>query len=142
MYAAEQPSHLRLPTHPSSHSCPSPFPCHLPLPSPPRFLPPLLTLASVLKGVAGIGIVNAVEVVHAFGGRPDGNGLLKFKQWLDSPDEQLVATAARLGIATSGAGDNAEEDDGGLGGWREGMKESARPWRERRAERSRRGGGG
>jgi DNA excision repair protein ERCC-5 len=39
---------------------------------------------------SGIGIVNAIEVVNAF---PGPDGLSKFKEWLDSPDEALFAAA-------------------------------------------------
>jgi hypothetical protein len=43
------------------------------------------------EGVAGIGVVNALEVVSAW---PDGlAGLARFKQWMDSPDERILAAA-------------------------------------------------
>jgi len=43
------------------------------------------------EGVAGIGVVNALEVVSAW---PDGlAGLAGFKQWLESPDERILAAA-------------------------------------------------
>lgn len=43
------------------------------------------------EGVAGIGVVNALEVVSAW---PDGlSGLAGFKQWLESPDERILAAA-------------------------------------------------
>lgn len=43
------------------------------------------------EGVAGIGVVNALEVVSAW---PGGlAGLAGFKQWLDSPDERILAAA-------------------------------------------------
>jgi hypothetical protein len=47
------------------------------------------------EGVAGIGVVNALEVVSAWpGGLP---GLQKFKSWLEGPDERLLAAAAAVG---------------------------------------------
>ena len=90
---------------------------------------------SPTQGVAGIGIVNAVEVVQAFGKRRGscrseaqgaeggpadsrgsnggsasvgfkdgtrscaviGQGLHGFKEWLEAPDEGLLAAAARAG---------------------------------------------
>lgn len=43
------------------------------------------------EGVAGIGVVNALEVVSAW---PGGlTGLAGFKQWLESPDERILAAA-------------------------------------------------
>ncbi|KAL4452206.1 hypothetical protein ABPG75_007868 [Micractinium tetrahymenae] len=42
------------------------------------------------EGVAGVGIVNAMEIVHAF---PGPEGLRRFRQWLDAPDEELVELA-------------------------------------------------
>lgn len=35
---------------------------------------------------SGIGIVNAIEVVHAF---PEEDGLQKFKEWIESPDPAI-----------------------------------------------------
>ena len=35
---------------------------------------------------SGIGIVNAIEVVHAF---PEEDGLQKFKEWIESPDPSI-----------------------------------------------------
>lgn len=80
-----------------------------------------------MQGVAGIGIVNAVEVVHAFGkkgsrannvgaataeggtsagGSGEGAagdaasginvGLKAFREWLEAPNEGLIAAAARI----------------------------------------------
>ena len=36
---------------------------------------------------SGIGIVNAIEVVHAF---PEEDGLKKFKEWIESPDPAIL----------------------------------------------------
>lgn len=41
-----------------------------------------------MQGIAGIGIVNATEVVQAFTG---SDGLTTFKDWLKSPDAALVS---------------------------------------------------
>ncbi|XP_042394481.1 DNA repair protein UVH3-like isoform X2 [Zingiber officinale] len=38
------------------------------------------------EGVSGIGIVNAIEVVHAF---PEKDGLHKFREWVESPDPNI-----------------------------------------------------
>lgn len=47
------------------------------------------------EGVAGIGVVNALEVVSAW---PGGlSGLAQFKSWLEGPDERLLAAAAAVG---------------------------------------------
>jgi hypothetical protein len=46
------------------------------------------------EGVAGIGVVNALEVVSAW---PGGlAGLQKFRSWLEGPDERLLAAAAAV----------------------------------------------
>lgn len=45
------------------------------------------------EGVAGIGVVNALEVVQAF---PGEEGFVKFKEWLESPDTELL-NAAKTG---------------------------------------------
>ncbi|XP_078178846.1 5'-3' exonuclease family protein isoform X2 [Carex rostrata] len=39
------------------------------------------------EGVSGIGIVNAIEVVHAF---PEEDGLKKFRDWVESPDPGIL----------------------------------------------------
>ena len=44
------------------------------------------------EGVAGIGVVNALEVVSAWPGGLEG--LAGFKQWADSPDERILAAAS------------------------------------------------
>ena len=101
-----------------------------------------------LQGVAGIGIVNAVEVVHAFGegqrsGRGEkgddgvsnqqeqggvsgsqpgtsggcGFGLRAFREWLEAPDEGLIAAATgaaggRGARGGRGKGKGKEADSG------------------------------
>jgi DNA excision repair protein ERCC-5 len=39
-----------------------------------------------VQGVRGIGVVNAVEVVHAF---PGCEGLSEFRDWVMAPDAQV-----------------------------------------------------
>ncbi|CAN6321023.1 unnamed protein product [Urochloa humidicola] len=46
----------------------------------------LLLGSDYTEGVSGIGIVNAIEVVHAF---PEEDGLQKFKEWFESPDPSI-----------------------------------------------------
>ncbi|KAH0470975.1 hypothetical protein IEQ34_000698 [Dendrobium chrysotoxum] len=43
----------------------------------------LLLGSDYTEGVSGIGIVNAIEVINGF---PEEDGLLKFKEWVESPD--------------------------------------------------------
>ena len=40
----------------------------------------------LLSFVSGIGIVNAIEVVHAF---PEEDGLREFREWVESPDPSI-----------------------------------------------------
>ncbi|XP_057720536.1 DNA repair protein UVH3 isoform X1 [Arachis stenosperma] len=47
----------------------------------------LLLGSDYTEGVSGIGIVNAIEVVNAF---PEKDGLLKFRQWVESPDPTIL----------------------------------------------------
>ncbi|XP_061337655.1 DNA repair protein UVH3 [Gastrolobium bilobum] len=47
----------------------------------------LLLGSDYTEGVSGIGIVNAIEVVNAF---PEEDGLLKFRQWVESPDPTIL----------------------------------------------------
>ncbi|XP_029116376.1 DNA repair protein UVH3 isoform X2 [Elaeis guineensis] len=47
----------------------------------------LLLGSDYTEGVSGIGIVNAIEVVHAF---PEEDGLKKFKEWIESPDPAIL----------------------------------------------------
>lgn len=60
------------------------------------------------EGVAGIGVVNALEVVSAW---PDGlAGLAGFKQWMESPDERILAAAtAALQAASEQQGDMQQQ---------------------------------
>ncbi|KAF6264630.1 hypothetical protein COO60DRAFT_1292472 [Scenedesmus sp. NREL 46B-D3] len=70
--------------------------------------PTLVCLAMLLgsdytEGVAGIGVVNALEVLSAWpGGLP---GLQRFKSWLEGPDERLLAAAA-----ANAAAETADEE--------------------------------
>lgn len=48
----------------------------------------LLLGSDYTEGVGGIGVVNAVEVVHAF--RSDDE-LRQFRNWVDSPDPKVVS---------------------------------------------------
>lgn len=57
---------------------------------------------------SGIGIVNAIEVVNAF---PEENGLLKFREWIESPDPTIlgkfdVQTSSNLRKRRSKNGDS------------------------------------
>ena len=94
-----------------------------------------------MQGVAGIGIVNAVEVVHAFGkkgsrannggaktaeggvgGSGEGTigdaasginvGLKAFREWLEAPNEGLIAAAARITGGDTGRDDSEEATAG------------------------------
>ncbi|XP_062210269.1 DNA repair protein UVH3 [Phragmites australis] len=47
----------------------------------------LLLGSDYTEGVSGIGIVNAIEVAHAF---PEEDGLQKFKEWIESPDPSIL----------------------------------------------------
>ncbi|WOL06745.1 DNA repair protein UVH3 isoform X1 [Canna indica] len=47
----------------------------------------LLLGSDYTEGVSGIGIVNAIEVVHAF---PEEDGLQKFREWIESPDPTIL----------------------------------------------------
>ncbi|XP_050225185.1 DNA repair protein UVH3 isoform X3 [Mercurialis annua] len=47
----------------------------------------LLLGSDYTEGISGIGIVNAIEVVNAF---PEGNGLEKFREWIESPDPTIL----------------------------------------------------
>ncbi|KAJ7974538.1 DNA repair protein UVH3 [Quillaja saponaria] len=47
----------------------------------------LLLGSDYTEGVSGIGIVNAIEVVNAF---PEEDGLLKFREWVESPDPTIL----------------------------------------------------
>lgn len=54
----------------------------------------LLLGSDYTEGISGIGIVNAIEVVHAFQGEI---GLQKFKEWLDAPDVSLLGKLHQKG---------------------------------------------
>lgn len=61
-----------------------------------------LLFGFMLQGVAGIGVVNAVEVVLAFPGEP---GLAAFRQWVESPDGALLDAAKKAaGLGSQGEG--------------------------------------
>ncbi|XP_042502113.1 DNA repair protein UVH3 isoform X2 [Macadamia integrifolia] len=47
----------------------------------------LLLGSDYTEGISGIGIVNAIEVAHAF---PEEDGLQKFREWLESPDPSIL----------------------------------------------------
>ncbi|XP_017699575.3 DNA repair protein UVH3 [Phoenix dactylifera] len=47
----------------------------------------LLLGSDYTEGVSGIGIVNAIEVVHAFA---EEDGLNKFREWIESPDPSIL----------------------------------------------------
>ncbi|XP_068485187.1 DNA repair protein UVH3 isoform X2 [Phaseolus vulgaris] len=49
----------------------------------------LLLGSDYTEGVSGIGIVNAIEVLNAF---PEEDGLLKFREWVESPDPTILGT--------------------------------------------------
>jgi hypothetical protein len=63
------------------------------------------------EGVAGIGVVNALEVVSAW---PDGlAGLARFKQWMDSPDERILAAATAALRGSQAAPSNEQQTAAG-----------------------------
>ncbi|KAK4393025.1 DNA repair protein UVH3 [Sesamum angolense] len=47
----------------------------------------LLLGSDYTEGISGIGIVNAIEVVNAF---PEKDGLLEFREWIESPDPTIL----------------------------------------------------
>lgn len=55
-----------------------------------------------MQGCAGVGIVNALEVVHAFPGR---EGLAAFRAWVESPDVGVAAAARSLAGEEAGDGE-------------------------------------
>jgi DNA excision repair protein ERCC-5 len=59
-----------------------------------------------------VGIVNAVEVVHAF---PGAQGLRAFRDWLTAPDEELVQLARGKG-GGRGRGRGRGQQQGQAGG--------------------------
>ncbi|KAL1352878.1 DNA repair protein UVH3 isoform X6 [Arachis hypogaea] len=58
----------------------------------------LLLGSDYTEGVSGIGIVNAIEVVNAF---PEKDGLLKFRQWVESPDPTILGWLNTKGGSTT-----------------------------------------
>lgn len=46
----------------------------------------LLLGSDYTEGISGIGIVNAIEVLNAF---PEDDGLVKFREWVESPDPAI-----------------------------------------------------
>lgn len=68
---------------------------------------------------SGIGIVNAIEVVHAF---PEEDGLKKFREWVESPDPSIFGklyphiggdkTRRRSSKANSTNADESASSDG------------------------------
>ncbi|KAE9605090.1 hypothetical protein Lal_00036859 [Lupinus albus] len=67
----------------------------------------LLLGSDYTEGVSGIGIVNAIEVVNAF---PEEDGLLKFRQWVESPDPTILGRLdAKTGPNTKKRGSKVEE---------------------------------
>lgn len=55
-----------------------------------------------MQGCAGVGIVNALEVVHAF---PGQEGLAAFRAWVESPDVGVAAAARSLAGEEAGDGE-------------------------------------
>ncbi|XP_054785792.1 DNA repair protein UVH3 isoform X2 [Prosopis cineraria] len=68
----------------------------------------LLLGSDYTEGVSGIGIVNAIEVVNAF---PEEDGLLKFRQWVESPDPTIFGRfETKRGSTTRKKGSKVEEN--------------------------------
>lgn len=57
----------------------------------------LLLGSDYTEGISGIGIVNAIEVVHAF---PEEDGLQQFREWIESPDPAILG---KFDVETSGS---------------------------------------
>ncbi|KAF8718001.1 hypothetical protein HU200_025467 [Digitaria exilis] len=70
----------------------------------------LLLGSDYTEGVSGIGIVNAIEVVHAF---PEEDGLQKFKEWIESPDPAIFG---QLHMETSSKSKRRKFGGNGLDG--------------------------
>ncbi|XP_027349553.1 DNA repair protein UVH3 [Abrus precatorius] len=67
----------------------------------------LLLGSDYTEGVSGIGIVNAIEVVNAF---PEEDGLLKFRQWVESPDPTILGRLdTKSGSSSRKKGSKVEE---------------------------------
>lgn len=82
------------------------------------------TTACAAACAAGVGIVNAVEVVHAF---PGTDGLQAFKDWLTAPDDQLLELAR--GSKAGGRGGGAKQQKQKQ---QEGQGRGKKPHRQRR----------
>uniref|UniRef100_J3LL61 DNA repair protein UVH3 n=2 Tax=Oryza brachyantha TaxID=4533 RepID=J3LL61_ORYBR len=65
----------------------------------------LLLGSDYTEGISGIGIVNAIEVAHAF---PEEDGLQKFREWVESPDLTLLG---KLGME-SGSSSKKRKSEG------------------------------
>lgn len=61
----------------------------------------LLLGSDYTEGISGIGIVNAMETVHAF---PTLEDLKAFKAWLQSPDTNLLAPLEKRNRKLAAAG--------------------------------------
>ncbi|KAK9861414.1 hypothetical protein WJX84_011927 [Apatococcus fuscideae] len=69
----------------------------------------LLLGSDYSEGVAGVGIVNAIEIVHAF--QPVG-GLAAFRNWVLTPDAELVAAVQAVHGSSTAAPSEAAEKTG------------------------------
>ena len=68
----------------------------------------LASLAQLLgsdyaEGVGGVGVVNALEVLRAFG--PGTEGLARFRAWMESPDDVLLEQVSKRMAAGQGSGE-------------------------------------
>ncbi|KAK8928198.1 DNA repair protein UVH3 [Platanthera zijinensis] len=68
---------------------------------------------SVNPDISGIGIVNAIEVINAF---PEKDGLLKFKNWVESPDPTILGIRGSQHGGNLGKKEFPESKEGFLGG--------------------------
>lgn len=68
----------------------------------------LLLGSDYTSGVAGVGVVNAVEIVHAFEGP---KGLERFAKWVGGLDEELVALAKQATKRKSRGDEDANSDE-------------------------------
>ncbi|KAK8959809.1 DNA repair protein UVH3 [Platanthera guangdongensis] len=73
----------------------------------------LLLGSDYTEGVSGIGIVNAIEVINAF---PEKDGLLKFKNWVESPDPAILGIRGSQHGGNLGKKEFPESKEGFLGG--------------------------
>ncbi|KAL5679512.1 hypothetical protein ACJX0J_005897, partial [Zea mays] len=76
----------------------------------------LLLGSDYTEGVSGIGIVNAIEVVHAF---PEEDGLQKFKEWIESPDPSIFG---KLHMEISGRSKKRKLDENDSDGKGKGLE--------------------